>query len=625
MKTSAATDQEFFSSSRFVVNLSSCILTEPQVALLEKGLSFVPTTRSFPFQDIRECTTRNTRNLILRDFFQNSDDNYDPNDFKNMFLSKSSWTPSLKHLSPDTILKLDNIASRFHNVTHNRLYQHAYQTFIACRMNNKSNLPASELLAIKQLRTNSNIVIKPADKGGAVVIMDADTYKLEGFRQLLNTHYYQEIERPLTNTNITRISRVLLKLRNTGFITDRQYDFLLPKTPPSQRPFYLLPKIHKPHNKWPHPHMPEGRPIVSDCGSETYNIGAYIDYFLKPLATRHPSYLKDTYDFVAKIRNKPVPSDALIVTGDITALYTNMNIDRSLKIVRDAFTLSPDPRRPDEALLELLEICLKSNDFYFAGKTFLQICGTAMGKTFAPNLANLYLLEFDLAATQAPQTQPLCFYRYIDDLFLIWSNSRPELETYHTFLNSILPGINVTLNIRHEINEFLDTHVYKYHQPHQTTLQTAVFFKPTDTHQLLHGSSFHPKHTIRGIMKSQIIRFKRLSSSRRHFDYACHTLFNVLRHRRYSRSLFRRLKHLIWNNSSPQLLPSRTKTPKNIFPIVNYYDGVGTQLMNIFKSEITDLNYLQNTKIIQAYKIHHNLAKYLTKSRFEDLPSQPAH
>jgi hypothetical protein len=72
--------------------------------------------------------------------------------------------------------------------------------------------------------------------------------------------------------------------------------------------------------------MPEGRPIVADCGSETYAMCDFIDYFLKPLATKHSSYLQDTYDYYRKIKGQRIPSNAFIVTGDVTALYTNMDI-----------------------------------------------------------------------------------------------------------------------------------------------------------------------------------------------------------------------------------------------------------------------------------------------------------
>ena len=43
---------------------------------------------------------------------------------------------------------------------------------------------------------------------------------------------------------------------------------------------------------------PPGRPIVSDYGSKSYEGLKYIVYFLKPLANKHSSYVKNTSDFL---------------------------------------------------------------------------------------------------------------------------------------------------------------------------------------------------------------------------------------------------------------------------------------------------------------------------------------
>ena len=51
----------------------------------------------------------------------------------------------------------------------------------------KQNLSAEELGALKELINNTQIIIKPADKGSAVVIMNRADYLTEGFRQLSDT------------------------------------------------------------------------------------------------------------------------------------------------------------------------------------------------------------------------------------------------------------------------------------------------------------------------------------------------------------------------------------------------------------------------------------------------------
>ena len=49
------------------------------------------------------------------------------------------------------------------------------------------NITKDEQQALTSLRKNKNLVIKPADKGSAIVVMNRSDYLEEGFRQLSNT------------------------------------------------------------------------------------------------------------------------------------------------------------------------------------------------------------------------------------------------------------------------------------------------------------------------------------------------------------------------------------------------------------------------------------------------------
>jgi len=242
---------------------------------------------------------------------------------------------------------------------------------------------------------------------------------------------------------LTLLQNTLNNIYRSGNITEKQLRFLSPEVPEKSRPFYLLPKVHKPREKWPNPNMPDGRPIVADCGSETKHICKYIDHYLKPLSTNHPSYIRDTYDFISKVRYKTVPSDAFLVTGDVTGLYTNMNIDLTLSLVREIFKKYQYPARPDRQLLILLELTLKRNDFEFAGRIFLQICVTAMGKDYTPSLANIFLIYFDNLARGLFYIHPELYFRFLDDIHFIWPGTRQQLKEYETYLNTLMPGIKL--------------------------------------------------------------------------------------------------------------------------------------------------------------------------------------
>lgn len=66
----------------------------------------------------------------------------------------------------------------------------------------------------------------------------------------------------------------------------------MPKNPRTTI-FYTLPKIHKAGNP--------GRPIVSQTGSCTEKLSEIVDHYLKPLAMKTESYIRDSNDFLQKI------------------------------------------------------------------------------------------------------------------------------------------------------------------------------------------------------------------------------------------------------------------------------------------------------------------------------------
>ena len=165
--------------------------------------------------------------------------------------------------------------------------------------------------------------------------MDRERYRQEGLRQLLNPMYYKELETFEIKPIVDQINRIITVLQGKGHISEKQALYFYTDIPAKYRPFYLLPKVHKPLNKWPHPAGPEGRPISSDCGSETQKICELIEYFIQTLAKTSPAYIKDTYDFIEAISNKSIPTEAVLILADVTALYTNMKTDLILKSAKD--------------------------------------------------------------------------------------------------------------------------------------------------------------------------------------------------------------------------------------------------------------------------------------------------
>lgn len=582
--------------------------------LLDKGLLFIPTIKTFSIDEIINAKDRIVRNLKIKAFFRDRDKKGEPKKFE----PPSTWTPSIGRMPQDAVKIINNI-----NLETNKILQHCPGTRNAeLLLPGPRNLDREETAALKSLQENRDIVIKPADKGGAIVLIDREAYVSEALRQLDNPKYYKQLEEPIYPNNIDKINTILDKLCLSDKINKKQYKFLS-ADPDSvrARTFYLLPKIHKKPESWPQPgRMPEGRPIVSDCGSESYNISGYIDSFIQPLSILHPSFIKDTYDFVDKIRGCKINSDHLLVTGDVSALYTNMNLDRILQVVKDSFNRFPDGDRPDNEILELLDLTLKNNDFEFDGKFYLQIHGTAMGKKYAPSLANIYLQYFDHMATTGFRIKPLNYHRFLDDIIFVWPGTVADLDDYNIFLNEIIGDIKVTLSHSTLEVNYLDTTVYKLTSDGETSLQTRVYFKETDTHQLLHTASFHPKHTTKGIVKSQLLRFKRISSCFEDYNTACNILFSALKPRGYNPSLLRKMRREIWN-TEPNLDPTPSSVSKPMIPLILRYNQLGHKFMNLWKGIISGSESFGEYRLVAAYSKNKNIGNYLVKSKLPDLNS----
>jgi hypothetical protein len=116
-----------------------------------------------------------------------------------------------------------------------------------------------------------------------------------------------------------------------GEIDITVYNYLVSKEARTPN-LYLLPKIHK--GVMP----PPGRPIMSANGSPTEKISEFVDHFISEFSTKHKSYVRDTTHFLQKIKSiRDLPENSLLVTFDVTSLYTNIPNHAGVGASKQAF------------------------------------------------------------------------------------------------------------------------------------------------------------------------------------------------------------------------------------------------------------------------------------------------
>ncbi|XP_073516867.1 uncharacterized protein [Phyllobates terribilis] len=179
------------------------------------------------------------------------------------------------------------------------------------------NLTNMERRALLCLQKNQEFLIKEADKGGNVVLWPRDMYTTEVHRQLNNSRFYLRLPSDPTQIFSAKFERLILKAFSMGIINKQEKDFMMVRKPTIPT-FYILPKVHKDLV------CPPGRPIVSGIGSICEKACIYVDFFLQPLATSLPSYLRDSSHLIQSLNSLSLPDQFLLITVDVESLYSNI-------------------------------------------------------------------------------------------------------------------------------------------------------------------------------------------------------------------------------------------------------------------------------------------------------------
>ena len=111
------------------------------------------------------------------------------------------------------------------------------------------NLSKEEHLTLRSLQNDRSVVIKPADKGTAVVVWDRNDYLKEAERQLSDEKTYEEIR--ITEKDqvelVEKSNDLFSNLRRKNVITENENNYFRFnfKKATNLGKLYLLPKIHK--------------------------------------------------------------------------------------------------------------------------------------------------------------------------------------------------------------------------------------------------------------------------------------------------------------------------------------------------------------------------------------------
>lgn len=172
------------------------------------------------------------------------------------------------------------------------------------------NLQPSSCNALYSLKKRDDILILPADKGRATVVLEKVGYDAKMLEMLSGDKTYKKLDHDPTPAIERRLNFMLLHLKDKGSISSDLYNWLLSSGGQT-------PKNHKPE-------VP-----LSDSFFSIFTYIPALEVFVQGLASsirNMQSHAKKFTKFVSFIRTQIVGFEKVLVSFNIVALFTNIPV-----------------------------------------------------------------------------------------------------------------------------------------------------------------------------------------------------------------------------------------------------------------------------------------------------------
>ena len=163
---------------------------------------------------------------------------------------------------------------------------------------------------------------------------------------MLKDDTYRQLKRDPTSRVETKIIKALRTLEENNCLSSKERRYLSPccSKPPQ---IYGLPKMHKVN-------IPL-RPIMAAIGSPTYLLAKELARILMPLAGSTETQVKNSAEFVRRIREKEPQEGEIMISFDVVSLFTKVPTQEAMQAIHSL--LLQDKSLEDRTTITIPDIC----------------------------------------------------------------------------------------------------------------------------------------------------------------------------------------------------------------------------------------------------------------------------
>ena len=356
------------------------------------------------------------------------------------------------------------------------------------------NCPKRFSVAYNNLKKDSELHITRADKSNCVVILNHEDYISKMETLLGDENTYSKLNKNPLETVNSEFNRHLKKYLKGYEHMVKSFSTISPSLPY----MYGLIKTHKPNNPI--------RPIICSRGSASYILSKWLVSILSPLVgTISNSHINNNTDLITKLQNINTSYDFILVSFDITSLFTRVPVCDLLLYLEDELNNHVFPL-PGNTIINLIKLCVVDSKFVFCGNYYSQKFGMSMGNPLSPVLSNLYMEFFEKHLLPDILPPDVIWHRYVDDIVCIWPIHH-DLESFMVNLNNLVPSIKFTREIENNnCLAFLDVMIHR----NGRSFKFDVYRKPTNVLSYVHFYSAHHLKTKLSVFSSMFLRALRV-------------------------------------------------------------------------------------------------------------------
>ena len=234
----------------------------------------------------------------------------------------------------------------------------------------------------------------------------------------------------------------------------------------------------------------------------TYNLARYVADIIQPLVGKSPYHLNNSQHLLEKLKDVKVKDDEILISFDVSALFTSVPVDETIEIIRKRLqedpTLATRTTLQVEDIVQMLTCCLKTTYFSYQGEFYTQLEGAAMGSPVSPLVANIFMEEFEVKALKSFPHHIKFWARYVDDTGCVIK--RHLVQDFANHLNTQHSAIKFTMEEEADGQlPMLDTLICR---SADGALHFSVYRKPTHTDHYLQYDSHQPLQHKLGVIRT---------------------------------------------------------------------------------------------------------------------------